>query len=234
MTEFKFVEILPLGKDTTEYRLLSRDFVSLEKAFGKDFLKIDPQALTLLAKEALFDASFYLRTRHLEKLAKILEDPESSDNDRFVATTLLKNAAISAKGVLPMCQDTGTVIVHAKKGQEVYTGVNDDEALSKGIYQVFQDKNLRYSQLAPLTMFTEKNTGTNLPAQIEIAAVPGNEYKFLFVAKGGGSANKSFLFQESKALLNENSLIKFFKEKLFNLGTAACPPYHFVIVIGGF
>lgn len=233
MPDFSYSEMFSIGKDSTEYRLLTKDFVSVEKAFGKDFLKVDPQALRLLAKEAFSDISFYLRTSHLEKVAKILEDPEASDNDRFVAATLLKNAAIAAKGVLPMCQDTGTAIVHAKKGQEVYTGVKDEAFLSEGIFQTFQEKNLRYSQMAPLSMFLEKNTGTNLPAQIEIAAVPGNEYNFLFIAKGGGSANKSFLFQESKLLLNEGALTKFFKEKLFNLGTAACPPYHFVIVIGG-
>lgn len=233
MPELHYSEMFPLGKDTTEYRLVTKDFVSTEKALGKTFLKVDPKALTLLAKEAFSDISFYLRTSHLEKVARILEDPESSDNDRFVAATLLKNASIAAKGELPMCQDTGTALIHAKKGEEVYTGVRDEAFLSEGIFQTFHEKNLRYSQIAPLSMFVEKNTGTNLPAQIEIAAVPGNEYHFLFIAKGGGSANKSFLFQESKLLLNEQALEKFFKEKLFNLGTAACPPYHFVIVIGG-
>lgn len=233
MPEFVYKEPFPLGADKTDYQLLSQEYVSAEKAFGKTFLKIDPRALTLLARQAFSDISFFLRTSHLEKVARILDDPEASENDRFVASAMLKNAAISAQGVLPMCQDTGTAIIHAKKGEEVYTGIHDAEALSRGVYETFKEKNLRYSQMAPLSLFEEKNTGTNLPAQIEIASVQGNEYHFLFIAKGGGSANKSFLFQESKALLNEKALVKFFKEKLMNLGTAACPPYHFVIVIGG-
>jgi fumarate hydratase class I len=230
---FQYKELYPHQKDATEYRLLTKDFVSVEKAFGQNFLKIQPEALTLLAREAFHDISFYLRTAHLEKVAKILDDPEASENDRFVAVTLLKNAAIAAKGQLPMCQDTGTAIVFAKKGQQVWTGCQDEALLSKGIFEVFQKDNLRYSQMAPLSMFDEKNTGSNLPAQIEIYADEGSEYQFLFVAKGGGSANKSLLFQETKSVLNEKSLEKFLKEKLFSLGTAACPPYHIAVVIGG-
>ena len=212
---------------------MTRDYVSEEKLGGRTFLKVDPEALSLLAKQALRDVSFYLRTSHLEKVAAILEDPEASENDRFVALTLLKNSAIAAKGVLPTCQDTGTTLVFAKKGQQVLTDGRDEEHLTRGIYDTFQEKNLRYSQLAPLNMFEEKNTGTNLPAQIEIYAVPGNEYEFLFLAKGGGSANKTFLYQETKAILNEKSLDKYLREKLFVLGTAACPPYHIAVVIGG-
>ena len=233
MTEFQFQELYPLQKDLTEYRLLTRDFISGEKAFGQNFLKIQPQALTLLAREAFHDTSFYLRTAHLEKVAKILEDPEASENDRFVAVTMLKNAAIAAGGQLPMCQDTGTALVFAKKGQQVWTGAQDEIFLSKGIYEVFQKDSLRYSQMAPMSMFEEKNTGTNLPAQIDIHATEGSEYHFLFIAKGGGSANKSLLFQETKSVLNEKSFEKFLKEKLFSLGTAACPPYHIAVVIGG-
>lgn len=233
MPEFQFQEIYPLQGDKTEYRLLSRDFISTEKAMGETFLKIQPEALTLLARQAFHDTSFYLRTAHLEKVAKILDDPEASENDRFVALTLLKNAAIATTGQLPMCQDTGTALVFAKKGQRVWTGASDESSLSKGIFEVFQKDSLRYSQMAPLTMFEEKNTGTNLPAQIEIYAAEGAEYHFLFIAKGGGSANKSLLFQETKSVLNEKSLEKFLKEKLFSLGTAACPPYHIAVVIGG-
>lgn len=216
-----------------DYRCLTKDFVSTEQAFGKPFLKIQPEGLQLLAREAFHDLSFYLRSAHLEKVARILDDPEASENDRFVALTLLKNAAIAAKGQLPMCQDTGTAIVFAKKGQQVWTGGADESFLSKGIAEVFQKDNLRYSQMAPLTLFEEKNTGTNLPAQIEVYVTEGAEYHFLFIAKGGGSANKSLLFQETKSVLNEKSLEKFLKEKLFSLGTAACPPYHIAVVIGG-
>lgn len=233
MPQFAYEEIFQIEKDKTQYRLVSKDFVSQENAFGEKCLKVKPEALMLLAKEAFKDVSFYLRTPHLEKVAKILEDPEASDNDRFVAVTMLKNAAESAKGVLPMCQDTGTALVMAKKGQRVWTGTSDKEALSKGIFETYQEQNLRYSQMAPISMFEEKNTGTNLPAQIEIESVPGAEYEFLFIAKGGGSANKSYLYQETKSLLNEKSLTKFIREKLFSLGTAACPPYHIAVVIGG-
>lgn len=230
---FHYQTPFPVSGDKTVYRLLTRDFVAEEKMGERTFLKVDPEGLRALAKQAFSDVSFYLRTSHLEKVAAILEDPEASENDRFVAVTLLKNSAIAAKGTLPTCQDTGTSIVFAKKGQQVLTAGRDEEDLSRGIYEIFQDKNLRYSQLAPLNMFEEKNTGTNLPVQMEIHSVPGNEYEFLFLAKGGGSANKTFLYQESKAILNEKSLDQFLREKLFSLGTAACPPYHIAVVIGG-
>jgi fumarate hydratase class I len=200
---------------------------------GEKILKVDPKALELLAKEAVSDISFYLRTAHLEKLAAILKDPEATDNDRFVAYIMLRNTVISAKGDLPWCQDTGTAIVFGKKGEKVWTGANDSEYLSKGIYETFKDKNLRYSQIIPYTMFDEKNSGTNLPAQVDIVATEGNSYEFLFITKGGGSANKSFLYQQTKSLLNEESLIKFVKEKIKDLGTSACPPYHLALVIGG-
>ncbi len=233
MPEFKYQEPFPLAKDSTPYRLLTRDFVKTVEVDGRKILKVEPEALTFLAREALKDISFYLRTAHLEKVANILKDPEASDNDRFVALTLLKNAAIAAEGQLPSCQDTGTALVFAKKGESVWTGGEDEVHLSKGIYEIFQTKSLRYSQLAPLTLFDEKNTGTNLPAQIEIYSTKGNEYNFLFLAKGGGSANKSFLYQETKSLLNEKSLTAFLEQKLFSLGTSACPPYHIAVVIGG-
>ena len=230
---FQYQDIFFAGKDQTKYRLLSKEGLSIETAGGRKFLKIAPSVLSKLAQEAFFDVSFLLRTEHLEKVAEILDDPEASENDRFVALTLIKNAVIAAEGKLPSCQDTGTALIHAKKGEQVWTESDDAEALSRGIYDVFYEKNLRFSQLAPLSMFEEKNTGTNLPAQIEIAAIPGNEYHFLFIAKGGGSANKSYLYQESKAVLNEKSLREFLKKKIFDLGTAACPPYHLVVVIGG-
>src|SRR4051812_30606623 len=232
MPSFTYAEPFPLAKDATPYQLLTKDFVSEEKIAGRSVLKVDPAALTLLAKRAFSDISFYLRPGHLKKVAAILDDPEASDNDRFVAMTMLKNSAIAAKGQLPTCQDTGTAIVFAKKGDAVWTGGRDEENLGQGIYETFQEKNLRYSQVAPVSMFEEKNTGTNLPAQIEIYSTAGDEYNFLFIAKGGGSANKTFLYQETKSLLNEKSLTNFLKEKLFSLGTAACPPYHIAIVIG--
>jgi len=233
MAKFTYQPMFPLGKDKTKYRLLTQEHVSIEEGLGGKILKVDPLGLVLLAREAMKDISFYLRTEHLEKVALILEDPEATDNDRFVAETLLKNSAIAADGKLPTCQDTGTNIVFAKKGEQVWTGENDTDALCHGMYETFQEKNLRYSQMAPLNMFDEKNTGTNLPAQIDIHSVPGMEYQFLFLAKGGGSANKTFLYQETRSLLNEKSLEKFVKEKLFSLGTAACPPYHIALVIGG-
>lgn len=233
MTEFQYSNPYPISKDSTVYRLLTRDFVKTETIDGRQILKVSPQALSLLAREAFSDTEFFLRTSHLKQVAAILEDPEASENDRFVAVTLLKNAAIAAEGKLPSCQDTGTAIVVAKKGEGVWTGGEDEEALSRGIYETFQEKNLRYSQLAPLSIFEEKNTGSNLPAQIELYATGGSEYHFLFIAKGGGSANKAYLYQKTKALLNENALTEFLKEKLFSIGTAACPPYHFVVVIGG-
>ena len=233
MPEFKYEPAFQTGDDTTSYRLLTRDFVETVNLDGRKILKVNPRGLELLAREAVSDISFYLRTSHLEKLARILDDPEATDNDRFVAYVMLRNTVISSKGDLPWCQDTGTAIVIAKKGENVWTGVNDSEVLSKGIFETYRDKNLRYSQIVPLTMFEEKNTGTNLPAQIDIYSKEGNTYEFLFITKGGGSANKTFLYQQSKSLLNEQSLIKFVKEKIRDLGTSACPPYHLALVIGG-
>lgn len=233
MPSFKYQELFEIERDSTAYELLTRDYVSTASFEGREILKVDPAGLVLLARRALEDVSFYLRASHLEKVAAILDDPEASENDRFVALTLLKNSVIAADGQLPTCQDTGTATIMAKKGEQVFTGADDAEILSRGIYETFQERNLRYSQLAPLTMFDEKNTGTNLPAQIDLFTVPGNEYRFLFLAKGGGSANKSYLYQETKSLLNEDSMLGFFREKLFSLGTAACPPYHIAIVIGG-
>ena len=230
---FAHSELLPLGPDTTEYRLLTTQGVSTFSTSEGTFLKVSPQAITHLTEHAMRDIAHLLRTSHLQQLTNILKDPEASDNDRFVALDLLKNAGISASGVLPMCQDTGTAIVKAKKGQRVFTGGGDDEAISRGIYNTYQTSNLRYSQLAPLSMFEEVNTDTNLPAEIKIAAVDGDEYKFLFIAKGGGSANKSYLFQESKALLNEKTMLPWLFDKMKTLGTAACPPYHLAIVVGG-
>ena len=230
---FAHVDLLPLGKDTTEYRLVTRDGVSTAKTELGEFLRVDASAITRLTAEAMRDISHFLRPDHLQQLADILRDPEASENDRFVALDLLKNASIAAGGVLPMCQDTGTAIVKAKKGQFVMTSGGDEAAISRGVYDTFLTSNLRYSQLAPLSMFEESNTNTNLPAEIKIAAVDGNEYKFLFIAKGGGSANKSYLFQETKALLNEKTLLPWLFEKMKTLGTAACPPYHLAVVIGG-
>lgn len=233
MADFYYTDPYPLGEDTTEYRLLTRDHISLSEFEEKPVLKVTPEALTLLAQTAIKDVSHLYRASHLQQLRDILDDPEASNNDRFVAQEMLKNANIAAGMVLPGCQDTGTAIVTAKKGQQVWTGCNDHEALSRGIFQTYAEDNLRYSQIAPLTMYEEKNTGTNLPAQIDIEAVTGEAYKFLFITKGGGSANKTFLFQETKALLNPDSLMRFLREKLPLLGTAACPPYHLAIVIGG-
>lgn len=230
---FKYQEMFPLGKDKTEYRLLTKDYVSTTKFEGKGMLKIDPEALTLLAQEAFHDVNFMLRPEHQEQVAKILSDPEASDNDKFVALTFLRNSEISAKGILPFCQDTGTAIIMGHKGQQVWTGANDAEYLSRGVYNTYIENNLRYSQNAPLNMYDEVNTGTNLPAQIDLYAEEGDEYEFLFVAKGGGSANKTYLYQETKALLNPKTLEKFLVEKMKSLGTAACPPYHIAFVIGG-
>ena len=233
MPDFVFSEIFPLGPDTTEYRLLSKDGVSeVETPLGT-FLKVTPEAITLLTETAMRDIAHLLRTDHLQQVSNILADPEASANDRFVALDLLKNAAIAAGGVLPMCQDTGTAIVKGKKGQFVVTGGGDEEAIARGVFNTFQTSNLRYSQMAPITMYEEKNTGNNLPAEIKIASVDGDSYKFLFMAKGGGSANKSYLFQETKALLNEKALLPWVFEKMITLGTSACPPYHLAIVIGG-
>lgn len=233
MADFNYQDPFPILRDITKYRKISSDFVRLEKLGEREILTIDPEGLTFLSEQALADVSFYLRTSHLEKLRAILEDPEATDNDRFVAYNLLQNATIAAEGQLPSCQDTGTAIVMAKKGEQVFTGVDDAEYLSKGIYNTYQERNLRYSQMSPISMFEEKNSGTNLPAQIDIYAKKGNSYEFLFLAKGGGSANKTFLYQKTKSLLNEKSLEEFVREKIKDLGTAACPPYHLALVIGG-
>ena len=233
MPEFRYEKPFQIDKDTTRYRLLTNDYVSLTDVDGRKILKVDPRGLELLAREAVSDLSFYLRTSHLAKLASILDDPEATDNDRFVAYIMLRNSVISAKGDLPWCQDTGTAIVIAGKGEQVWTGTNDAEYLSKGIYETYKNKNLRYSQIVPLSMFEEKNTGSNLPAQIDIYSKEGDSYEFLFITKGGGSANKTFLYQQTKSLLNEESMVKFIKEKIKELGTSACPPYHLALVIGG-
>jgi fumarate hydratase class I len=230
---FVYQELLSLGADDTEYRLLSQAGVSTATFEGRTMLKVAPETLAFLAREAFHDTNFFLRTKHLEQVAAILQDPEASNNDRYVAHTLLKNAEIAARGILPMCQDTGTCAIFGKKGQQVWTDANDAEFLSKGVYEAYTKENLRYSQVAPTDMFREVNTGTNLPAQIDLFATEGAKYEFLFVAKGGGSANKLFLFQETKALLNPKSLEKFFADKMQLLGTSACPPYHLVFVIGG-
>ena len=233
--EFKYEDLLPIGEDSTEYRLLSKEGVSTFSADGREFLKVEARAISNLTEVAIHDISHYLRSEHLAQLANILKDPESSPNDRFVAIDLLKNANISAGGVLPMCQDTGTAIVMGKKGQQVLTSEKDEISISKGVYDAFTKLNLRYSQLAPLSTWEEKNTGNNLPAQIEIYSDTdqADEYNFLFIAKGGGSANKSFLYQETKAVLNPTSFMSWLEEKLRSLGTSACPPYHLVVVIGG-
>ncbi len=225
--------LFQLGEDHTPYRLLTRDHVRVVEFDGKPVLKVEPEALTMLAEAAFRDVSHLLRPGHLEQLKKILDDPEASANDLFVAVDMLKNAAIASEMVLPMCQDTGTAIVMAKKGNRVWTGADDEAFLSAGIEKTYTEDNLRYSQNAPLDMFKEVNTGNNLPAQIEILSVPGDEYKFLFMAKGGGSANKTFLYQKTKALLNPESLMAFLEEEIPKIGTAACPPYHLAIVVGG-
>ena len=233
MPEFAYTDLLPLGPDATEYRLLTADGITRRQAFGRGFLEVDPEVLTLVAREGMRDIAHLLRPGHLRQLRAILDDPEASRNDRFVAQDLLKNACIAAGGVLPMCQDTGTAIVMGKRGGQVLTDGQDEQHLSRGIYEAYTQLNLRYSQLAPLSMFEERNTGTNLPAQVEIYATPGEEYKFLLMAKGGGSANKSFLYQQTKAVLNPAGLHSFLEEKIRSLGTAACPPYHLAIVVGG-
>ena len=230
---FDHTELLPLGKDTTPYRLVTREGINVVTTPLGDFLTVDPSVITRLTSEAMRDIAHYLRPGHLQQLASILADPEASENDRFVALDLLQNASIAAGGVLPMCQDTGTAIVKGKKGQFVVVNGDDERAIARGVYDTYLTSNLRYSQLAPLTTYDEVNTNTNLPAEIKIAAVPGDEYKFLFMAKGGGSANKSYLFQETKALLNEKTLLPWLFEKMKTLGTAACPPYHLAVVIGG-
>ncbi len=230
---FKFQETFPLGKEKTEYYLLTSDYVSTTEFNGKKMLVVEQEGLTILAQQAMRDASFLLRREHNEMVAKILQDPEASENDKYVALTMLRNAEVSAKGQLPICQDTGTAIVMGKKGQQVWTGGSDEEALSQGIYNTYINENLRYSQNAAINMYDEVNTGTNLPAQIDLYATQGAEYKFLFMAKGGGSANKTYLYQETKALLNPTTLVNFLTEKMKSLGTAACPPYHIAFVIGG-
>lgn len=231
--EFNYQEPFPIGKDETEYYLLTSDHVSVAEFEGQKILKVEPEGLTKLANTAFKDTSFMLRKSHLEQVAAILKDPEASDNDKFVALSMLRNAEVSAKGKLPFCQDTGTATIVAKKGQKVWTGGGDEEALSKGVYKTYTEEYLRYSQTIPLDMYTEKNSGTNLPAQIDVYATDGDEYKFLFLAKGGGSANKTALYQMTKALLNPEKLENFLVEKLKSLGTAACPPYHVAFVIGG-
>lgn len=233
MTDFVHKTMFPLGADETSYRKLTDDGVSIAEFEGRPVLKVEPEAITRLTFEAFKDVSHLLRPGHLRQLRNILDDAEASENDRFVALDLLKNANIAAGGVLPMCQDTGTAIVMAKKGGQVWTGGGDEAAISEGVYKTFTETNLRYSQVAPLDMFQEKNTGNNLPAQIDMYATEGDSYEFLFIAKGGGSANKTFLFQETKALLNPKSLMRFLDEKVRTLGTAACPPYHLALVIGG-
>ena len=233
MPEFEFTELLPLGHDDTPYRLVTTDGVSTFDTPLGTFLQVEPAAITRLTREAMRDIAHFLRPGHLQQLRNILDDPEASDNDRFVALDLLKNAAIAAGGVLPMCQDTGTAIVKGKKGQFVFTGGGDEEAIARGVFNTYLTSNLRYSQMAPLNMYDEVNTGNNLPAEIKISAIDGDAYKFLFMAKGGGSANKSYLFQETKALLNEKTLLPWIFEKMKTLGTAACPPYHLAVVIGG-
>ena len=231
--EFEFTELFPLAHDDTPFRLVTTEGVRTVDTPLGTMLQVDPSAITRLTSEAMRDIAHFLRPGHLQQLRNILDDPEASDNDRFVALDLLKNAAISAGGVLPMCQDTGTAIVKGKKGQNVFTGGGDEEAIARGVFDTYQTSNLRYSQMAPLNMYDEVNTGNNLPAEIKISAIDGDEYKFLFMAKGGGSANKSYLFQETKALLNEKTLLPWLFEKMKTLGTAACPPYHLAVVIGG-
>jgi fumarate hydratase class I len=233
MPEFAYSDLLPLGPTDTDYRLLTTEGVSTVAAAGRTFLQVEPEALTLLTKTAMRDIAHLLRPGHLAQLRRILDDPEASPNDRFVALDLLKNANIAAGGVLPMCQDTGTAIVMGKRGQQVLTRGRDEEAISRGVFEAYTELNLRYSQLAPLTMWDERNTGNNLPAQVELYATDGDAYSFLFMAKGGGSANKSYLFQETKAVLNPSSMLAFLDEKIRTLGTAACPPYHLAIVVGG-
>ncbi|HYK27607.1 MAG TPA: fumarate hydratase [Streptosporangiaceae bacterium] len=233
MPEFSYTDMLPTGADDTEYRLLTTDGISVQQALGREFLQIKPEILTELTATAMHDIAHLLRPAHLKQLRSILDDPQASPNDKFVASDLLKNACIAAGGVLPMCQDTGTAIVMGKRGQNVLTDGHDDEHIARGVYNAYTNLNLRYSQLAPLSMWEEKNTGSNLPAQIELYATGGNDYKFLFMAKGGGSANKSYLYQETKAVLSPARMATFLEEKIRSLGTAACPPYHLAIVVGG-
>lgn len=231
--EFHYQPMFELGPDKTEYYLLTKDHVSVGEFEGKKMLKVEPEALTILARQAFHDVSFMLRREHNQQVADILSDPEASENDKYVALTMLRNAEVACKGVLPVCQDTGTAIIHGEKGQQVWTGFSDEEALSKGVYETYTQDNLRYSQNAPLTMYEEVNTRCNLPAQIDLEATEGAEYRFLCVTKGGGSANKTYLYQETKAVLNPATLVPFLVSKMKTLGTAACPPYHIAFVIGG-
>ncbi|MDE3111677.1 MAG: fumarate hydratase [Chloroflexota bacterium] len=233
MPEFRYQDPFPLGADPTPYRLLTKEHVSLGTFEGRTVLKVDPRALTILARAAMRDVAFLLRPTHLAKVAAILDDPEASANDRDVATALLRNAAVAAEGTLPMCQDTGTAIVMAKKGQQVWTGAHDEEHIERGIFETYTQENLRYSQNAPLTLYVEKNTSSNMPAQIDIYATDGAEYHFLFIAKGGGSANKTYLYQQTAATLRPGVLEPFLVERMKTLGTAACPPYHLAFAIGG-
>lgn len=233
MADFSFKKMFPAGDDNTQYRLLTKDYVSTINVDGRTVLKVDPKGLELLAQEAIADVSFYLRAEHLQSLAAIVADPETSDNDKFVADTMLRNQVVAAEGELPTCQDTGTAIVIAKKGEAVWTGANDEEHLSKGIFNTYRDRNLRYSQVVATSMFEEKNSGTNMPAQIDVMSTYGNEYEFMFITKGGGSANKTYLYQETKSVLNEESFTNFIRTKIKDLGTSACPPYHIAIVVGG-
>ncbi len=233
MAEFSYTDLLPLGHDETTYRKIAEGGVEARQAFGRSFLSVDPEALTLLSRTAFRDIAHLLRPSHLKQLRSILDDPEASPNDRYVARDLLQNANIAAGGILPMCQDTGTAIVMGKRGQGVLTDGRDEEHLARGVYDAYTQLNLRYSQMAPLTMWDEKNTGSNLPAQIELYATDGDAYKFLFMAKGGGSANKSYLYQETKAVLNPTRMASFLEEKIRSIGTSACPPYHLAIVVGG-
>jgi fumarate hydratase, class I len=231
--EFTYQKQFPLGDDTTEYYLLSNEYVASDVFAGREIVKVTGDGLTLLSRRAMHDCSFMLRTSHLKQVAQILTDPEASENDRFVALTMLRNAEVAVHGELPFCQDTGTAVVMAKKGQQIWTGGGDEEAIARGIYQTYTEENLRYSQTIALDMYNEKNSGTNLPAQIDIYSTDGDQYNFLFIAKGGGSANKTSLFQETKTLLNPLKLESFLIDKLRSLGTAACPPYHVAFVIGG-
>lgn len=231
--EFKYQPTFPTGKDTTEYYLLTKEYVSTTELNGEEVLIVEPEGLRALAKAAFHDCAFYLRTAHQRQVAEILSDPEASDNDKYVALTFLRNAEVSAKGLLPVCQDTGTAIILGKKGNRVFTHGGDEEALSHGVYDTYTGENLRYSQNAPLDMYREVNTGTNLPAQIDLMATDGDEYTFLCIAKGGGSANKTYLYQETKALITREKLLPFLVDKMRSLGTAACPPYHIAFVIGG-
>jgi fumarate hydratase class I len=233
MPEFSYTDMLPTGADETEYRFLTADGITVQQALGRQFIQVEPEVLTRLTAAAMHDIAHLLRPAHLRQLRAILDDPEASPNDKFVARDLLMNACIAAGGILPMCQDTGTAIVMGKRGQQVLTDGRDEEHIARGVYDAYTTLNLRYSQLAPVTMWDERNTGTNLPAQIELYATGGNEYKFLFMAKGGGSANKSYLYQETKAVLNPARMAAFLEEKIRSLGTAACPPYHLAIVVGG-